>query len=218
MEAGSRGNHGCRRMHHITYTGEQLTTEAATGVITREVHWFELNGFDQRYSQRITHGHGCQGGGGWCQVVRADFALDRDVQPDISMLGQRGLAVAGHGDDLVTERLEARDQLDQLFGLAAVADEDQNIDRLEHAQVAMEGFGRVQEEAGGASGCKGGDHLLADEAGLAHATHHCAALATEDKLDCALKFAIKAVRQLRDCLGLRNEGFFGNAEVIHFRP
>ncbi|MCY1441029.1 hypothetical protein D9M71_573280 [compost metagenome] len=131
------------------------------------------------------------------------------------MLGQGRLSVAGHGDDFVAEGFQARDQLDQFFCLAAVADQDQHVDRLEHAQVAVEGFSRMQEETRGAGGGEGCNHLLPDQAGFAHAAHDGATFATEDQFDCTLEFAIQALRQLTDCLRLGIKRFFGNWKVVH---
>ncbi|MNJ47353.1 hypothetical protein D3C77_425100 [compost metagenome] len=80
----------------------------------------------------------------------------------------------------------------------------------------MEGFGRVQEEAWGAGGRKGRDHFLPDQAGFTHATDHGASLATEDQFNSLLEFAIQAVSQLGNRLGLSDKGFFSNCKVVHF--
>ncbi|MNI62813.1 hypothetical protein D3C73_1181470 [compost metagenome] len=121
VKAGGRSDDGCWRVHDVADAGQQLTTQAATGVVAGEVHRLELNGFDQGHRQGITHGHGRQGGSSRCQVVWAHFSLDGDVQPDIRVLGQGRLSVAGHGDDFVAEGFQAWNQLDQFLGLAAVA-------------------------------------------------------------------------------------------------
>ncbi|MNF60162.1 hypothetical protein D3C84_417720 [compost metagenome] len=202
-------------MHDVADAGQQFTAQATAGVVTGKVHGLELNGVDQCHGQGIAHGHGRQGRRGRGQVIRAHFALDRDVQPDIRVLGQGRLAVTGHGDDFVAKGLQARDQLDQFIGFAAVADQDQHVDGLEHAQVAVEGFSRVQEETRGAGGGEGRDHLFPDQAGFAHATHDGAAFAAEDELDGILEFTIQAAGQLSDSLRLGNKGFFSDSEVIH---
>ena len=215
MKAGGRGDDGCRGMHHVADAGQQFAAQAAAGMIAGEVHRFELNGFDDGDGQCITHGHGGQGRGSRGQVVRAHFALNGDVKPDAGVFGQGRFAVAGHGDDFVAEGFQTRDQLDQFFGLAAVADQDQYVARFEHAQIAMESFGRVQEEAWGAGGSESRDHFFPDQAGLAHAADYGAALATEEQLDSALKLTIETVCHLSDSLRLDEEGFFSDSEVIH---
>ena len=202
-------------MHDVADAGQQFAAEAAAGVVAGEVHRFEVQRGDQCDGECIAHGHGGEGRGGRCQVVRADLAFDGDVQPDVGVFGQGRLAVAGHGDDFVAEGLEARDQLDDFFGFAAVGNQDQYVDRLEHAEVAVEGFGRMQEQARGAGGGEGGDHLLANQPGFTHAADRRAALAAEDEFYGALELAIETFCELADGLRLGAECIFGDWKVIH---
>ena len=56
-----------------------------------------------------------------------------------------------------------------LFGLAAVGEGEDHVVGVDAAEVAVDGFGRVQEVSAGAGRGERGDELLADQAGLAHA-------------------------------------------------
>ncbi|MNN81732.1 hypothetical protein D3C81_1985870 [compost metagenome] len=82
----------------------------------------------------------------------------------------------------------------------------------------MKCFCRVQEEAGSTGRRKGRNHFLTDKARFPHTADHGSTFTTEQKLHSALKLAINTSSQVGNGLCLGNQGFFGNREVVHFRP
>ena len=83
----------------------------------------------------------------------------------------------GDRDERHAEIVERRQQLHHLGGLAALREHQHDVAGVDAAQVAVKGFGRMEEVGARAGrGERGGD-LLADQAGLAHAGDDHAALA-----------------------------------------
>ena len=81
-------------------------------------------------------------------------------------------SAAGHRDQRHAQALEHRQDDGDLLALAAVGNRQHQVDRLDHAQVAVAGLGRMHEHRRRAGrGQRGGD-LAADVAALAHAHHH----------------------------------------------
>ena len=69
----------------------------------------------------------------------------------------------------VGEALERREQAEKLFGLAAVGEGEDDVAGGEHAEVAVNGLGGVEEVGGRAGGAERGGDLAGDDAALADA-------------------------------------------------
>ena len=59
---------------------------------------------------------------------------------------QRRLWIAGDGDDLRADSLDARQEPQQLLGLAGVGDGEHDIAANDHAEVAVNGLGGMQKK------------------------------------------------------------------------
>jgi hypothetical protein len=100
--------------------------------------------------------------------------------------GQGRVQIADEADQGVALALEEGEQAENLLGLAAGGERNDHIAGHEHAQVAVDGFGGVQKEGGRACGAERGGDLLGNDAALAHAGDHDAAVilaAVKDQLD-----------------------------------
>ena len=90
------------------------------------------------------------------------------------------------------------EQPHQLLGLAAVRERDDHIVVANGAEIAVRGFGRVQEPGRGARAREGRRDLPADDARLAHAGDDHPAATVEEQLHRALEGAVDAVDQPED--------------------
>lgn len=105
MEGGGKIDFRQCGVHDVADASQEFTAEAATWVVASEVHGFEVECGDQRDGECVTHCHGGEGRGRRREIIWTYLAFHGDIKPDIRMLGQGRLAVTGHGDDFVAERL-----------------------------------------------------------------------------------------------------------------
>ena len=117
----------------------------------------------------VAEGEHDGGGGGGCEVVRAGFAGDADVERDAGGGGEGGGRAAADGDEAGLEALEEGQEGEELFGFAACGEGDDEVAGGEHAEVAVEGFGGMEEVGGGSGGAEGGGDLAGDDAAFADA-------------------------------------------------
>src|SRR5690606_5026718 len=121
-----------------------------------EVVGGEATGLQQGHRQRVAHRQRGGGGGGRGQVQRAGLGRHAYVQVDVGLARQGGLRAAGHGDDLVPLAAQGRQQHQDLVRLARIGQGQDDVRVGDHAQVAVPGLARVDEERGGAGGGQGG--------------------------------------------------------------
>ncbi len=70
---------------------------------------------------------------------------------------------------VTAKTLEGGDEVEELLGLAAVGEGEDDVVGRGHAEVAVDGFGGMKEVGRGAGGAEGGGDLAGDDAGLADA-------------------------------------------------
>ena len=93
---------------------------------------------------------------------------------------------AAEGDERVGEALERGKEVEELFGFAAVGEGEDGVAGGDHAEVAVDGFGGVEEVGGSAGGAEGGGDLAGDDADFADAGEDDAAAvadAVEEEID-----------------------------------
>lgn len=91
---------------------------------------------------------------------------------DIGGFSHGAFGVAGHADQEHLQTFQYRDQRQNLMGFAGVGNGDHDIVRGNHAQIAVAGLARMNEEGRRAGTGEGGGHFAADMAGFPHAHHH----------------------------------------------
>ncbi len=102
----------------------------------------------------------------------------------------------------ISDAGEDGEQTEDLFGLAGVGEGEDEVAGGDHAEVAVEGFGGVEEEGGGAGGAEGGGDLAGDDAGLADAGEGDAAAGlergaeVEGAVECGAGGAVEAVGEV----------------------
>ena len=107
------------------------------------------------------------------------------------------------------------EQPEDLVGLAAVGQRDDDVAGLDDAEVAVNRFGGMEEEGRGAgAGQRRGD-LPRDDARLAHARDDDAATAIAEQLDGPDEPGVEAVDQREDGRGLGLQHLARQREVGH---
>src|SRR5207247_11123384 len=101
--------------------------------------------------------------------------------------------------------LHLRNDAQQLLALAAVRDGDEHVARLDHAEVAVVGLGRMQEIRRRAGAGKRGGDLARDVARLADAAHHHTTAALADQGERAQEALVDARDERLDRRGLDRE-------------
>src|SRR5690606_8363878 len=190
----------------------------AAGVQARELFLFEALVVEQGHCERVAHGEGGGCARGWHEVHGARLFGDAAVDEDIGGACERRVAAAGQRDELCADASNGLEQPDELFGLAAVRQGNDDIVLTHQAQVAVQRFGRVQEERrrAGARQCRG--DLAADDARLAHAGDDDASAAGEQQFDGAVEAFVQTFGQCLNGLGLGREHAAGDvAGAAHER-
>ena len=108
-------------------------------------------------------------------------------------------------------------ETENLLGLAALGEGEDDVACADAAQVAVDGFGRVQGEGARAGGGEGGGQLLADQAGLAHAGDDDAAPALEDEAGGGGDGEVELFADAVEGVGLDAQNFPGEGEAFTFR-
>ena len=134
-----------------------------------EFRFLEAARIEHGHGERVAHDKRGGGTGGGRHVERAGFLWHLDVEHDLGVLAKRGARRRCHGDDLHGETPDGRQQVDELVGLARVAQGEQNVAVVEDAQVAVHGVDGVEQHGGRAGAGEGGGNLSADVAGFAYA-------------------------------------------------
>jgi len=176
---------GVASVHEVANEGEAFA-EFAARVEVCEVLGSEALAEADGDGERVAEGEHGGGGGGGGQVHAAGFAFNGAVEGDIGGLGEGAGGVAAEADEGVALALEGGEEAEDFFGFAAGGKRDDDIAGHEDAEVAVDRFGRVEEEGWGAGGAEGGGDFLRDDAGFAHAGDDDAAFfiaAADDELD-----------------------------------
>jgi len=131
---------------------------------------------------------------------------------DVGSLRQRRLLVAGERDDPGALTLEVRHQQREFVGLTRIGQHHDHVVGRDHAQVAVRGFRRVDEEGGCSRGRERGGELARDVARLADAGDDDATAAVEDQRDGGNERRVEARRNGGDRARLGGEHVAGQCE------
>ena len=99
---------------------------------------------------------------------------------DVSLLCHGGAVISGDADEPYAAPLDNRYDGEDFRALAGVRDGDDDIALRDHAEVAVAGLSRMNEERWGAGACHSRGYLRGDVPGFAHAGHDNLALAGEE--------------------------------------
>ncbi len=168
----------------------QALAQLAAGVERGKVLGAEAFAERDGDGQSVAEGEHGGGGGGRREAEAAGFGGNRAVEGDGAGCGEGRLHVADEGDEGVAHALQSGQEAQDLLGFAAGGEGDDHVAFGDHAEVAMDGFGRMKEERRAAGGTEGGGDLLGDDAAFTHAGDDDAAArlsALDDAVDGALE-------------------------------
>ena len=188
---------GRRACHQLLDAHEPLAQLAARMQVG-EVLLAETLGHEQRHGERIAEGERGRGARRGHQVQRARLLRHAAIERDVGRLAEGGPAVAGDGDQSRAEPLDRLQQAQDLVGLAAARERHDDVVGLDDAKVAVNRFGRMEEEGRRAGARQRGGDLAADDARLAHAGDDHAAAALEEEAHRLLEAVIEAIDERED--------------------
>ena len=169
-DGGLRGHRVARATaHDVGYLEQQCPADGTARVAFRKFRFFEAASVEHGHGEGVTHDERGGGAGGGGHVEGAGLLWHFDVEHDLGVFSQRGARRRGHGDDLHGESPDGRQKVDQLVGLAGVAQGEQDVAVVEDAEVAVHGVDGVEQHGGRAGAGEGGGDLAADVAGFADA-------------------------------------------------
>src|SRR5690242_4274457 len=146
------------------------------------------------------------------EVEGAGFLGNPRVQMHVRFLGERGVGVAGQGDELGTLTLDQGNDREQLVRLARIREREHHVLSRDHPQIAVAGFCSVEEKSRcSGAGHRGGD-LAGDVSRLADAAYDDAAAARQDQSDCVEKALVEPRDQRAHRIGLDGEHLSGELE------
>ena len=190
-------------------TAGEAAAELTAGMKLGEVAGFEAECFADVDGERVAEGEHGGGGGGGSELVWAGFAGDADVERDVGWLGERGGEAAAEADERGAEARDDGEEAKELFGFAAVGEGEEDVAAGEDAEVAVEGFGGVEELGGGAGGDEGGGDFAGDEAAFADSGEDDAVVGLGGGDDAGVQARSKASAWGRRRDRARGEGFEG---------
>ncbi len=123
---------------------------------------------EERHRQGVAHGQHGGGAGGGGQPQGAGLPGHPGVDGHLAALSQGGARPPGHGDERRLQALQAGDEDGELPGFAAVGQGQDHVLGRHHAQVAVHGLHRMEEQGRGAGGVEGGHDFPGHDAGFAH--------------------------------------------------
>ncbi len=138
-------------MHEIADAAEALA-DAASGVEVGEVFGLPIFAPAEFEGEGVAEGEHDGGGGGGGEVERAGFGVDADVEEDVGGLSESAGGVAAEGDEGSGKALEGGEDAEEFFGLATVGEGEDGVAGGDEADVAVDGFGGVEEVGGGSGG------------------------------------------------------------------
>ena len=131
-----------------------------------------------------------------------------DIERDDGSGGERGRWMPREADERHVEPGEDGDKPEQFLGFAGVREREDQIAAAQHAEIAVQGFDRMQEAGGRAGGVHGGDDLAGDDAGFAEtsdgdavARSCCLRDQREGVVERAAHLAVDAVGEAGKCIG-----------------
>jgi len=167
--------------HDVFDVHQQTTSEGATRVGTRKIFRRESARLEDGDSERIAHGQRGRGAGGRRKIQRTRFGRYAHVESNRRIARQGRAALATQCDQRHIEPLDDRQDRQQFVGLAGIGKGQNHVLDGDHADVAVDGLGRVQEKSGAAGAGERRRDLVADVPRFPHARDDDTALTSQQQ-------------------------------------
>ncbi len=192
---------GRRGHHYIAHPEQQGTAQRATRVQLGKVVGAESLALEERHRQCITEGEGHRGAGGWCQVVWAGFFRHRAIEHCLRRAPHGRVAPAGDGDHRHLAPRQCRQQTEQFFRLATLAQQDRRGVGFDDAEVAVQRFDGMEVTRRRAGRGQRRGNLARNDPRLADAADH-HALHGGQQFDGGLELSVEPVGGGKDRVAL----------------
>ena len=174
--------HAVAGVHHFPHMS-QLGPELAAWMKRTEVEGGEAAALEQRDRQRVAQHELHRRRGGRGEPVGAGLRRARHRETNVGLAAERAVGLGGHRDQRNGVALGESHDRRQFRRLARPGDGQHDVADLHHAEVAVTGLGRMDEEGGLAGRGEGRRDLARDMPGFADAGHDNAAGRGRDRLD-----------------------------------
>ena len=124
----------------------QRPTEFAPRMAAAEIFPAESAPVHQEDGECVAKGEGHGGGRGGGEAIGAGFGDRGHVQHDVGQAPEGRVRGAGHADNRDVMAAAVTQEVDHLTAFAGIGYGEHDRSRRDHAEVAMAGFGWVQEE------------------------------------------------------------------------
>jgi hypothetical protein len=143
----------------LCFEGNSPADEAAR-VVADEVGEGDLFRAEEGNGEEIAEKklHGCRGCGR--EIVGAKLPFDGESEGEVGEMGEARAVVGDDGDSLGSARSDVGDEFDEFLRLAALAIGEEEIGACHEAEVAVNGFHRVEKECADAHREEGGDDFF----------------------------------------------------------
>jgi len=128
------------------FDAEEFFAEAAGGMERGEIFVLETAAVEEGNGEGIADGHGYRGAGGGSEIEGAGFFFYADVEDDFTGFCEGGFGISGERDNGNFKALERFEEIQDFLGFAAIGDGEESVATREHAEIAVEGFGGMQEK------------------------------------------------------------------------
>ena len=209
-ERRSECHAGYAGAHAVFDAPEQFAPECSARVIDGEILCAEVALLHEADHECIAHKERGSGGCGGCQAEGACFVVHVDGEGVVGTCCERRLQVARDGNDAAADAVDGVDDIENLVGLTAVADEHRHIVGGNHTKVAVHGLGSIDEDGRGARGGERCRHLVPDDARLADAHDHNLALAGVEDADDLVESAVNRGGKALEFAYFLGEYLFGS--------
>ena len=148
---------------------EKLAAKRAVGMILCEVVVVQAARFHEHHRKRIAEDE--HDGRARCrrEIDGARFTVHVGVEDDIAVLCERARGVACDRDEPCIDSAQMRQKIEQLLCLAGIAEHDDDVAFIEHAEVAVQSVLCVEIHAGRAGAVERRGKFARDVSALADA-------------------------------------------------
>jgi len=149
---------------HQALDPPQLLPEFPAGVEVREILFVKTLLNEQGHRECVAERERGGRARGRNQVHRAGFLGHAAIQRDIRRLGERRARRTGDGNQPGAEPPNGFEQPEDFIRFAAIGERHDNVVALDHSEIAMDRFRRVEEDGRRAGAGERRGDLAADDA------------------------------------------------------
>ena len=180
--------------HDLLDPEQEGSSDGARRMIAGKLLGLKAAGLENGHGQSIPHHEHGGGAGSGSETERAGLTRDFHIQDDVAETSQARFRRRRSWRQSGGKLFKSREQVEQLLRFSGVAEREDNIAVVHHAQIAMDGIDGVEPHAGAAGAGESGGDFAADVSGFANSNHHDftpLAQSLDDEFDCLIEPGIE---------------------------